>query len=77
MELPDDAFVAVFAGKLSTVKCPLHLLEAVHLCIQRGLRVWGLLVGEGEQRPILEAYVGETSIEQHRAGGIRESKCDR
>ena len=57
--IPDDAFVVVFAGKLSTVKCPLHLLEAVHLCMQRGLSVWGLLVGEGEQRPILEAYIAK------------------
>ncbi len=57
--IPDDAFVVMFAGKLSPVKCPLHLLEAVHRCAQKGLKVWGLFVGEGVQRPILEAYVAK------------------
>jgi glycosyltransferase involved in cell wall biosynthesis len=56
-KIPEDAFVVVYAGKLSFIKCPLHLLEAVHLCARQGHKVWGLLVGEGAQRPNLEKYI--------------------
>jgi glycosyltransferase involved in cell wall biosynthesis len=55
--IPAEAFVVIYAGKLSPIKCPLHLLEAVHLCARRGHHVWGLLVGEGVQRPVLEEYI--------------------
>lgn len=57
--IPEDAFVVVFAGKLSQLKCPVHLLEAVHRCAQQGLKVWGLLVGEGTERPAVEAFIAE------------------
>jgi glycosyltransferase involved in cell wall biosynthesis len=55
--IPEDAFVVVYAGKLTELKCPLHLLEAIHLCTQRGLKIWGLLVGEGAERSALEAFI--------------------
>ncbi len=61
--IPEDAFVVVYAGKLSPVKCPLHLLEAVHLCARQGHKVWGLLVGEGIQRPLLEAYIADNQMD--------------
>jgi glycosyltransferase involved in cell wall biosynthesis len=55
--IPEDAFVVVYAGKLTPVKCPLHLLEAIRRCAQQGLKVWGLLVGEGAERGALEEFV--------------------
>ncbi len=60
--IPEDAFVVVYAGKLIPRKCPLHLVEAIHRCAQRGLNVWGLLVGEGEERPALETFIGERKL---------------
>jgi glycosyltransferase involved in cell wall biosynthesis len=60
--IPEDAFVVVYAGKLIPVKCPLHLLEAIHRCAQQGLKVWGLLVGEGVERQAAEAFVAERKM---------------
>ena len=57
--IPQDAFVAIFAGKLSSIKCPLHLLQAVQICGRKGLNVWGLVVGEGSERPTLERHIAE------------------
>ena len=61
--IPEDAFVVVFAGKLIPLKCPLHLLEAVDRCAKQGLKVWGLLVGEGSERPALEAFIAERKMD--------------
>jgi glycosyltransferase involved in cell wall biosynthesis len=73
--IPEDAFVVVFAGKLSEVKCPLHLLQAVRLCGQRGLNVWGLFVGEGALRPALEAYLAEHAMKNAvLAGFVNQSR---
>jgi len=56
-KIPEDAFVVIFSGKLSPWKCPLHLLEAIRSCVQQGVEVWGLLIGEGVERPALEAFI--------------------
>ncbi|MDR3547051.1 MAG: glycosyltransferase family 4 protein [Candidatus Pacebacteria bacterium] len=55
--IPDDAFVVTYTGKLTSNKCPLHLLEAIYRCSRQGVDVWGLLVGEGVERPAIEAFV--------------------
>jgi glycosyltransferase involved in cell wall biosynthesis len=60
--IPEDAFVVTFAGKLIPLKCPLHLLDAVFRCVQRGLNVWGLIVGEGPERERLEAFIAERKM---------------
>ena len=60
--IPEDAFVVVYAGKLIPLKCPLHLVEAIHQCAQRGFNVWGLLVGEGVERPALETFIAERNM---------------
>jgi glycosyltransferase involved in cell wall biosynthesis len=60
--IPGDAFVVVFAGKLIPLKCPLHLVEAINRCAQRGLNVWGMLVGEGVERPAVETFISERSM---------------
>lgn len=60
--IPEDAFVVVFAGKLIPLKCPSHLVEAIYRCAQQGLKVWGLLVGEGSERKALEAFIVEHAM---------------
>lgn len=55
--IPEDAFVVVYAGKLTSLKCPSHLIDAVRRCAHQGVQVWGLLVGEGAERPMLEAMI--------------------
>jgi glycosyltransferase involved in cell wall biosynthesis len=60
--IPQDAFVVVYAGKLTRRKCPLDLLKAIHRCAQQGLKVWGVLVGEGAERPALEAFIAENKM---------------
>ncbi len=60
--IPEDAFVVVFAGKLSEWKCPLHLLQAIDLCAQQGHNVWALVVGEGNQRGTLENYLRDRRL---------------
>jgi glycosyltransferase involved in cell wall biosynthesis len=60
--IPEDAFVIVYAGKLIPLKCLLHLVEAIYRCAQRGLNVWGLLVGEGSERPALETFIAERNV---------------
>ena len=60
--IPEDAFVVIYAGKLIPLKCPLHLLQAIHNCDQRGLKVWGLLVGEGLERRRLESFLADRNV---------------
>lgn len=60
--IPQDAFVVMYSGKLSEVKCPLHLLQAVKRCRDRGQEIWALLIGEGIKRPELEAYIAEHDL---------------
>ncbi|MGB6687383.1 MAG: glycosyltransferase family 4 protein [Terracidiphilus sp.] len=57
--IPDDAFVAIFSGKLSTRKSPIHLLQAVRRCWERGARIWALFVGEGSERDSMEESIRE------------------
>jgi len=57
--IPEDAFVVAYAGKLIPRKCPMHLLEAVHRCAQMGLAVWAILIGEGEERTAIEAFIAK------------------
>lgn len=60
--IPEEAFVVAYAGKLTELKCPSHLLEAIRRCTRQGIEVWGLLVGEGAERPMLEAMIAEHKL---------------
>jgi glycosyltransferase involved in cell wall biosynthesis len=76
--IPEGAFVVVYAGKLSPVKCPSHLLEAVQRCAQRGMRVWALFVGEGALRLKLEAFIAKHEMKSVvLAGFINQSAIGR
>jgi glycosyltransferase involved in cell wall biosynthesis len=73
--IPEDAFVINFAGKLSTIKCPMDLLSAILICTRRRENVWGLLVGEGEMRPELEAFIAKHEMHNiTMAGFINQSE---
>jgi glycosyltransferase involved in cell wall biosynthesis len=61
-EIPQDAFVVLFAGKFTETKCPLHFLQAIHECKSRGLDVWALMVGDGPMRTRLEVYIRENKM---------------
>ncbi len=60
--IPEDAFVLVFSGKLSARKSPLHLVEAVARCGQRGAHAWALIVGEGAERSRLEEFIANQGL---------------
>lgn len=52
--LDSDARVALFVGKLTQMKRPGDLIEAIGLLHRRGVRIQGLLVGDGPLRSELE-----------------------
>ncbi|HXM68264.1 MAG TPA: glycosyltransferase family 4 protein [Candidatus Acidoferrum sp.] len=54
--IPQDAFIVLFCGKYIDKKRPQDLIVAAHSLARKGLPVWALLVGEGEERPALEAF---------------------
>jgi glycosyltransferase involved in cell wall biosynthesis len=54
--IPRDAFVVLFCGKYIGRKRPMDVIVAVHSLAKKGVPVWALLVGEGEERHNLEAF---------------------
>jgi glycosyltransferase involved in cell wall biosynthesis len=60
--IPDDAFVAMFSGKLSARKSPTHLLSAIDRCAGHKGNIWALLVGEGSERSQIEREIEEHKI---------------
>ncbi|HJS99877.1 MAG TPA: glycosyltransferase family 4 protein, partial [Terriglobales bacterium] len=54
--IPADAFVVLFCGKYIERKRPMDVLVAVNSLVRKRLPVWALLVGEGEQRPAMQAF---------------------
>jgi glycosyltransferase involved in cell wall biosynthesis len=54
--IPAESFVVLSCGKYIERKRPMDVLVAVNSLVRRGLPVWALLVGEGEQRAALEAF---------------------
>jgi glycosyltransferase involved in cell wall biosynthesis len=49
-QIPPDAFVALFAGKLEAKKRVMDFLEALRLARDSGAKVHGLVVGDGEEK---------------------------
>jgi len=54
--IPSDAFVVLFCGKYIARKRPMDVMVAVHSLARKGLPIWALFVGEGEERRPLEAF---------------------
>jgi glycosyltransferase involved in cell wall biosynthesis len=60
--IPGDAFLAIFSGKLSVRKSPMHLLSAVERCLERGANIWAVFVGDGVERIRMEEVVNAHHI---------------
>ena len=54
--IPADAFVVLFCGKYISRKRPMDVVVAAHSLAKKGLPVWALLVGEGEERGTIESF---------------------
>ncbi len=59
-EIPTEAFVVVFSGKLAPHKRAVDLLRAVS-ALEGTPPVWALFVGDGPDRPELERIAAETA----------------
>ena len=60
--IPHETFVVLFCGKYIPRKRPTDLIQAVRQLTRTGLPVWALLVGEGEERPRIEALCARDAI---------------
>lgn len=60
--IPQDAFVVLFCGKYIERKRPQDVIVATHSLARKGLPVWALLVGEGEERSRLEAICKRNQV---------------
>ncbi len=60
---PDGELRMVYVASLHPRKGHRHLMEAMRILKQRGKRVRVLLVGDGEERAMLEQLVRETGID--------------
>ncbi len=61
--IPQDAFVVLFCGKYVARKRPIDIVDAVCRLRGRGLPIWALLVGEGEERLAIEAFSRSEAVE--------------
>src|SRR5258705_4835514 len=52
----------MFCGKYSPRKRPVDVIAATQALTEKGMPVWSILVGEGAERPKLEAYVRNQRI---------------
>jgi glycosyltransferase involved in cell wall biosynthesis len=74
LDIPQDAFVVLFCGKYISRKRPGDLVRAAHLLAAKGLHLWAVLVGEGEERPAIEALCRAHNIHNvFLAGFINQS----
>jgi glycosyltransferase involved in cell wall biosynthesis len=60
--IPGDAFVVLFCGKFTPRKRPLDLVVAAHALARKGLPVWALLVGEGQDRSLIEDFCTKNGV---------------
>jgi glycosyltransferase involved in cell wall biosynthesis len=63
--LNQDAIIALSVGRLHTSKGHLFALEALPYLRERFSNIHWVLLGEGDQRPILERRAKELGIEKH------------
>jgi glycosyltransferase involved in cell wall biosynthesis len=60
--IPPDAFVVLFCGKYIERKRPMDVIVAAHSLARKGLPVWALLVGAGEERRAIETFCGRELV---------------
>lgn len=61
-DVPDQPARLVFVGRLSAAKNPRTVVEAVALLAARGVDVSATLVGDGPERPALEAAIERSGL---------------
>lgn len=61
--IPPEAFTIIWCGKFAAHKRPTDFVSAVHAAAKRGLPVWGVVVGEGEQRKEIEMFCQQEGVE--------------
>src|SRR5205823_7464560 len=60
--IPPKAFVVLFCGKYIERKRPMDVVVAARSVAEKGLPVWALLVGEGEQRRLIEDFCQKEQV---------------
>jgi glycosyltransferase involved in cell wall biosynthesis len=70
--IPQDAFVVLFCGKFIDRKRPLDVLRAIVTPSRRPL--WALMVGEGELRRTLEAFIRTNAVSNATLTGFVNQK---
>jgi glycosyltransferase involved in cell wall biosynthesis len=70
LNIPLEAFVILFCGKLTEGKRAVDLALAARDLKKKGVPVWALLVGEGEKRVSLEALCKTENIHNVRLAGF-------
>jgi len=58
----DDAFVVGWAGRLTAIKRPLDLVRTLRALLDLGVDAQLVVVGDGEDRPAVEALAGELRV---------------
>jgi glycosyltransferase involved in cell wall biosynthesis len=59
---PSDAFVAITVGQLRPEKQQTDLIRAVAALVSRGLKVYALLVGDGDERSTIERCIADLGV---------------
>jgi glycosyltransferase involved in cell wall biosynthesis len=72
--LDRNAEVFLFVGKMIGRKRPLDYVQAIHLAVQQGARVAGLMVGEGPLRRQCERYIWDHHVPIQLAGFVNQSE---
>ena len=72
--LSEDAFVVLFAGKLSGAKRPLDPIAATAMAVRQGVRVELLVVGDGPLRQECEAAAMASGAPVRFAGFLNQSE---
>jgi glycosyltransferase involved in cell wall biosynthesis len=75
--IPDAATVFLFAGKLTDGKRPSDFVRAVGQAAQTRPGTWGLVVGDGQLRPSLEAQVRDADWPVRFAGFLNQTEMPR
>jgi glycosyltransferase involved in cell wall biosynthesis len=65
LHLDDGTFAIGWAGRLTAIKRPLDLVRTLHAVREQGVEAELVLVGDGEDRPEVEALARELGVAEH------------
>lgn len=69
LDIPEDAFVTVYCGRLSKEKCAIDLVAAHHRV--KSPRKLLLIVGDGPERAAIEEYIADNDVKAVRITGFQ------